>query len=276
MIELSEKLKQRFCKDQNLPIQVYKEPYFTERIKLFDAYERYCDFTEMMITKFNADEQSYFTYYNDLKDRMINYIKESEAFKSLNQANIHKDFPFINHYSAIKKGDAYKDTNIGKAFISIDMKKANFNALLHYGKEIGHPFIPEEGKNINESWRNFVGMFTDIPYFTTSKYIRQVVFGNCNPKRVINYETYLMENFLSQVQFKDEASKVVPLRSQLTMPLFSNDDIYSICSDEIILYLNNLSPDAISHIEKNVLLSDFELQMDVFYHWKNQRHERFS
>lgn len=267
MIELSEELKKRFCKDQNLPIQVYKEPYFTERLKLFGAYSDYCDFVGMIITKFDTDGQSYFTYYNNLKDQIIDYIKNSEAFKSLNQANLTDmkiNFPSADYYSSIKKGDAYKDTNIGETFISIDMRKANFNALLQYGKEIGHPFIPEEGNNIDESWKKFIGMFTDIPYFATSKYIRQVVFGNCNPKRVIRYETYLMENFLSQIQFKGEGLKTVPLRSQLAIPLFSNADIYSMCSDEIILHADNLSPDAILYIEKNILRSDFELRMDTF------------
>lgn len=44
MITLTESLKKRFCKDQNLPIKVYSEPIFTERLKLFDAYEKYLEF----------------------------------------------------------------------------------------------------------------------------------------------------------------------------------------------------------------------------------------
>lgn len=93
MITLTESLKKRFCKDQNLPIKVYSEPIFTERLKLFDAYEKYLEFCSMFRIRFNSDEQAYLAYYNDLKDRIINYIKESEAFQSLNKADMYKEFP---------------------------------------------------------------------------------------------------------------------------------------------------------------------------------------
>ena len=32
---LSNKLKQRFCKDYNVPIDIYTKPIFTERLRLF-------------------------------------------------------------------------------------------------------------------------------------------------------------------------------------------------------------------------------------------------
>lgn len=202
MITLTESLKKRFCKDQNLPIKVYSEPIFTERLKLFEVYEKYLEFCSMFRIRFDSDEQAYLAYYNDLKDRIINYIKESEAFQSLNKADMYKEFPIYGE--GIPKGDTYKDKNIGKSFLSIDMKKANFNALVHYGNEIGTPFAPNLTHDIDKSWSQFMAMFTDIPYFATSKYIRQVVFGNCNPKRVIAYETYLMSDFLSKIQFEGE------------------------------------------------------------------------
>ena len=38
VFEISTRLKQRFCKDLSVPIQVFSEPAFTRRIKLF-GYE---------------------------------------------------------------------------------------------------------------------------------------------------------------------------------------------------------------------------------------------
>lgn len=231
MITLTESLKKRFCKDQNLPIKVYSEPIFTERLKLFDAYEKYLEFCSMFRIRFDSDEQAYLAYYNDLKDRIINYIKESEAFQSLNKADMYKEFPIYGE--GIPKGDTYKDKNIGKSFLSIDIKKANFNALVHYGNEIGTPFAPNLTQDIDKNWSQFMAMFTNIPYFATSKYIRQVVFGNCNPKRVIAYETYLMSDFLSKIQFEGETFLT-------SFPHFLKKDIYSMCSDEIILHMDDL------------------------------------
>jgi len=117
MITLTESLKKRFCKDQNLPIKVYSEPIFTERLKLFDAYEKYLEFCSMFRIRFNSDEQAYFAYYNDLKDRIINYIKESEAFQSLNKADMYKEFPIYGE--GIPKGILIKIKISGKAFFRL-------------------------------------------------------------------------------------------------------------------------------------------------------------
>lgn len=255
MITLTESLKKRFCKDQNLPIKVYSEPIFTERLKLFDAYEKYLEFCSMFRIRFNSDEQAYLAYYNDLKDRIINYIKESEAFQSLNKADMYKEFPIYGE--GIPKGDTYKDNNIGKSFLSIDMKKANFNALVHYGNEIRTPFAPNLTQDIDKSWSQFMAMFTDIPYFATSKYIRQVVFGNCNPKRVIAYETYLMSDFLSKIQFEGETFLT-------SFPHFLKKDIYSMCSDEIILHMDDLRLHDIEYIQKRIAESPLDLRMEQY------------
>lgn len=250
----NESLKKRFCKDQNLPIKIYSEPIFTERLKLFDAYENYLEFCAMFRVRFHSDEQAYFAYYNDLKDRIIHYIKESEAFQSLNKADMYKEFPI--HDKGLPKGDTYKDTNIGKSFLSIDMKKANFNALVYYGNEIGKPFAPELTQDIDKSWNQFVAMFTDITYFATSKYIRQVVFGNCNPKRVINYETYLMQELLNKIRLE-----TLGAYSKIHV---ADNDIYSMCSDEIILHAENLKPQDVAWIEKCIKESPFDLKIEKY------------
>jgi len=44
-----------------------------------------------------------------------------------------------------------------------------------------------------------MAMFTDEPYLRNSKYIRQVIFGNVNPKRQVTYERYLMGLILQDV-----------------------------------------------------------------------------
>lgn len=116
MITLTESLKKRFCKDQNLPIKVYSEPIFTERLKLFDAYEKYLEFCSMFRIRFNSDEQAYLAYYNDLKDRIINYIKESEAFQSLNKADMYKEFNSQYMEKAYQRGILIKIIISAKVF----------------------------------------------------------------------------------------------------------------------------------------------------------------
>ena len=35
-MEISNRAKERFCKDCNIPIRLFQEPYFLDRINLFD------------------------------------------------------------------------------------------------------------------------------------------------------------------------------------------------------------------------------------------------
>ena len=37
-MEISNRAKERFCKDCNIPIRLFQEPYFLDRIKLFDKF----------------------------------------------------------------------------------------------------------------------------------------------------------------------------------------------------------------------------------------------
>ena len=62
------------------------------------------------------------------------------------------------------------------------MNKANFSALHNYNSNIF---------NNKNTWEEYVSNFTNNEHIINSKYIRQVVLGNCNPKRCITYEKYL-------------------------------------------------------------------------------------
>jgi hypothetical protein len=37
-MKISTKLRERFCKDCNIPINIFQEPYFTDRLKLYDKF----------------------------------------------------------------------------------------------------------------------------------------------------------------------------------------------------------------------------------------------
>lgn len=62
----------------------------------------------------------------------------------------------------------------------------------------------------------FIGMYTDNRHIINSKYIRQVILGNCNPKRHITYEKYLMDMILTGIKKYNLIDKVA---------FFSNDEI---------------------------------------------------
>lgn len=175
-------LKKRFCKDCNLPITVFDNPYFHERLctldVMFECVDKFEDFCEEL-KRFN-NEQEYFEFYNGVKDAVIDYIKNNDSYIKFSN----EEFKIETEYN---KRNLYVEENDDRTFISLDMKKANFSAL--------HYYSPEIFKNCS-TWEDFMQTFTDCKHIIESKYIRQVIMGACNPKRQIQYERYLMNEFV--------------------------------------------------------------------------------
>lgn len=209
-MEISNKLKERFCKDCNIPLRLYQEPYFSLRLilynKFYDTLDKWNIFVDEL-KKYN-NEQEYFEEYNKVKDAAILSIKESEAYKKFNVED-------LNKFSVIHKNlpgkDIFKPSNDGKVFVSIDMRKANFSSLKYYCDCISKSMF----KNVS-MWEEFISYFTTNKHIINSKYIRQVILGNCNPKRHITYEKYIMDQVLTSME---------EYRMEDMIVFFSNDEI---------------------------------------------------
>ena len=205
-------LKKRFVKDNNLPITVYHEPYFTERLvtidRLYDCVQKFELFCNEL--KAFADEQEYFTHYNAVKDAAIEHIKAKDEFKVFTDDN-----SFIRINNQYPKTNLYIEENQYKSFISIDMRKANFSAVRRY-----NPAIFDNA----DTWEEFISQFTSMKHIANSKYIRQVILGACNPKKQIQFELYLMHTLLEFLKH------MVP-----------GIEVFSLGVDEIILYHPNQS-----------------------------------
>ena len=203
---ISSSLKSRFCTDCKIPIDLYHEPYFTERLKLYDKFygtlEKY-DLFVRELQNYNY-EQVYFEDYNRVKDEAINSIKNSEAFQRFNEEDMNK-YCFKNN--GISSNNIFHPANSERLFLSIDMKKANFSALHHY----------DAGMFSGAStWEEFLRLFTNNKHIINSKYIRQAILGNCNPKKHITFEKCLMDGVLSVM------NEIIPIGSVVS---FTNDEI---------------------------------------------------
>lgn len=212
-MDVSVRSKERFCKDCNIPIRLFQEPYFTDRLKLFDKFygtlEKWNIFLGEL-QKYHC-EQDYFEEYNRVKDAAILSIKETEAYKRFNEEDMNK---YCVTHKNLPNKDIFKPSNDGKLFISIDMRKANFSSLYHYDNSMFSGA---------KTWEEFINKFTENKHIINSKYIRQVILGNCNPKRHITYEKYLMDILLT-----DLLEKHIPIERVV---FFSNDEIVIDVSD---------------------------------------------
>jgi len=248
-------IKKRFCKDEKLSLQAFKDDaIFEERLEAMGKLDRWNKFKQIYKDKYNEDEQAYFEEYRKLKDSVINYIKESPAFKHLNERNMN-DF-VVTEFQQIRSQDVYKDINVGKEFISIDMVKANFSSFVAYGHIEMKGESLEPGKLAffdSYDWQDFMEQFTDNEHFINSKYIRQVIFGNCNAQRVTKYEKYLMS---------------CVLHSLLKKLNLTDEVVYNLYTDEIILDADKLTKDQIKDVykyfEERQKYSEIPLRLEHF------------
>lgn len=166
----------RFTKDQKVPINIFDEPYFSYFLELYDkdfhtkkAYEM----LEKTVAKFPSESAFLDEYYN-IRNNVIERLKKLPAYddflgKDLNAYKIE-----IPQLPNANKGDVYKIPNIGNYYLSIDLQKANFQILKKFDKSLV----------LNaETYEELISNFTDMEYFRSSKYTRQVIFGNMNPGR---------------------------------------------------------------------------------------------
>lgn len=189
-------LKQRFCKDAGLNIKIFEEPLFSNMLSLYDAQfgaiEKYRKFIAL-VDKLGG-EGEYFRAYEAVKDAAITYLNENEDMMYFSREEDMSKFECQN--KNFKSTDIYINPNVGRVFLSIDMKKGNFTSLRHYNSKI---------VDNCSTYEEFLGKFTEEEYFKNSKYIRQVIFGNVNPRRQTTYEKYLMDTVLTKLlEFVDK------------------------------------------------------------------------
>lgn len=186
---ITETLMRRFVKDTNLPIKVFDEPYFSHFLDLYEEHFQAKTLWEMFLKELEqyAHESDYLQEYNRVKDAAITYLAENPEMQYFCQQEDMNKFNVQN--SGLPASTVFKETLVGHTLLSIDMKRANFSALRHYNPAI---------VNGKETYEEFIGMFTDSEYMKRSKYIRQVIFGNQNPRRQTKYEQYLMDLVLTK------------------------------------------------------------------------------
>ena len=127
----------------------------------------------------------------------------------------------------------YSQETDGKRYVSIDLKKANFQALKFAGI-------------LNDaSYEDFIRKYGGDDYIVNSKYLRQVIFGKMNPGRTIKVEKYIV-------------SKI----HEIISPVFLDWKLFSFNSDELIYSLEDFYP---SEDNLNSIVGDVKelLNIDV-------------
>lgn len=160
-----------FIRDFQLPIPIHKSPYFMYFINLYqltDLYKMFVDSIRLTQSKYGNGLKQYAFC---LQKEIVGAIRDTPGYQRLT-----KDTKWLakDNRQSIPEAHIYKDTsNSTKYYISIDMIKANYNAMRMYDPSIFKG---------SSTWEEYMATFTTIPYFIKSKYFRQIIFGNLSLK----------------------------------------------------------------------------------------------
>ena len=245
-------LAKRFISDYKLPIPQINEKYFFYHLGLYqedyNSLEYYFELLDMIGKKYGGNCNKFLEDYYNVRDKIITTIVESEAFQKFNTMDMNvftiKDRPNIT------SDNIYNNDNIGKFFISIDLKKANFQTLRNIDKDIVFGA---------DTYEEFIGKFTDLDYIKESKYTRQVIWGKCNPKRHITAEKYFI------IQIYKKVIEQFPYLSDKCVSLSNDEMIFNV---EFLRYNDKLT---CFSLKKDIQTIAKEIGFDVhveFFHLK--------
>lgn len=232
------KLIQRFVKDYNLPINIFDEKVFEYYSNLYDFFpkEKWETLKKDIQDKYRGNVEVWLDYCAEVRDKAINGVMETQEYKDFNNCDLSKYKLTKN----IGEHSYYTNETNGCRFVSIDLKKANFQALKYVG------VISDK------TYGDFIERFDGSDYIKDSKYLRQVIFGKMNPGRIITIEKYIMEKIMSI------ADEVLP-------PEFK---LYSQNSDELVYkQTGNFYGDIriICAVIEKVVLDNFGIEVRAEY-----------
>lgn len=213
-------LRRRFVKDYNLPINIVDSPYFEYYMRTYDWFpkEEYENLVKDIDERFDGNINAWLEEYAEIRDKIITFVENSNSYKEFNSCDM-KQFAIPDDLKNIPDLNIYNQSSVGKTYLSIDLKKANFQALSHYNSNIVLKA---------ESYEDFIGMWCDSEYFKKSKYTRQVIFGKLNPKRTITYEKWLMS------QIKEKFESEFGTRNLKLVAFKSDEIIYEVLGENDI------------------------------------------
>lgn len=224
-------LKKRFISDYSLPIVVFDERYFGYYLELYErdfkALTKWNELIGVINERFQSNPYLFLDEYSRVRDSLIQCIRTSDCYASDYENNkldrFNLDFDSIDS-THCRHNSLYINDFVGKTFISVDLRKANYQAM----KTINPDLLQlEKG---SESYEEWVRKYTDLDYIVDSKYTRQVVFGNVNPKKQIKVQRWIVSGIIREIQSSEE------IKGKARLVIFNNDEAVFEVTDTDSLY----------------------------------------
>lgn len=221
----TKKLHKRIANDCDFPLPV--PAHFNYYYQLYGSMFNMAEF--MYLAGEACDKldgaDGFFGEFNRLKEVLVNHVKNKPEYTEFNSCDIGAIYPMKSNFQNRK---LYSPENHGKHFVSFDMVQANFQALRYHNVAL---------VDSHTNYFNFIGQFTDLDYFRKTKRIRQVLFGNTNPKRLQRIQSHVTACFVQRLQ--EEVFKCDPDLSRFVSA--TNDEVViEIMEGETETYMSEL------------------------------------
>lgn len=226
------KLVQRFVKDYNLPINIFDTSHFEYYAELYHFFpiDTWNALEKSIQERFDYSVEKWFDYCQGVRDNAIANIKNSVNYEKFNTC----DMSIYAVKPPVGERSCYTEETDGSVFLSIDLCKANFQAL-KYANVIN-----------DNTYDDFIERAGGDSYIKGSKYLRQVIFGNCNPNRQVTVEKYLINKVYNFINDKYPSKWL---------------DIFSMNSDEVVFKLNSDSVPIVFYCIESIIKEN--LNIDV-------------
>ena len=166
--------------DLNVPVIEHLDYYIDQMSKT----QKYKDIKHFL-SLYQESEMEISDAYEFRKNKsqeIIDFIKGTNAYNELCYDKNLIDYPTTKSIEYVE----------GVKYLSIDLRSANWVALKHYDP----PHINELGND----YIDFLSKFNLPKVFLHSKYLRQFIFGNVNPKRLIKVQRNLIQEMVRKYQ----------------------------------------------------------------------------
>lgn len=223
----------QYIKDYNVPLQMTSVDHCKYAFVNFDWFLKYLltmQFANDCIFELHdGNTQEFININKQATSRCIDVIEQLDSYRKFNEMELPKHDEKLFDGIQFSKGlDIYKQHNDGKKFVSIDLTAANLQSMNYFEALSGLTNISKFPHTKTIDFQGIlnrageVGDYRRLKYLAMSKRIRQIIFGNLNPKRQQAAERYITEELILRL-----------LDTELTN--LKPEDFYGYTTDEIIL-----------------------------------------
>lgn len=201
------------------PLPELAEYYVTAYDKMYGSRDAW-DLYQKEIRKFAMKKE-----LTETMNKISDYIDQNKQYQALKQR---KDNSIKNKM----KRDVYHFGSVGKVFLSVDIRKANFTTL---DRECPDLFVDQKtGEKLN--WHDFVLHFTESEFIARSKQFREIVIGRIGfSGKAKTLQEILMDKVHDAIMTNEIFSNMLVPRMK--------------CGDENVYEINDVAS-FVSHIDK--------------------------